>query len=55
VPSWILESGEDFTTLMQLAHRAWAWLNVGGIDQVVDHAMFERPMRLDALEVLSNA
>lgn len=54
-PSWILESGEDFTTLMQLAHRAWALLNVGGIDQVVDHAMFERPMRLDALGVLSNA
>jgi chloramphenicol 3-O phosphotransferase len=54
-PSWILESGEDFNTLMRLAHRAWASISAGGIDQVVDHAIFEEPMRRDALEVLSNA
>ncbi len=54
-PSWILESGEDFNTLMRLAHRAWASINEGGIDQVVDHAIFEEPMRRNALDVLSNA
>jgi chloramphenicol 3-O phosphotransferase len=54
-PSWIFESGEQFTLLMRLAHRAWASYSEGGIDQVVDHALFEEPLRLDALESLSNA
>jgi chloramphenicol 3-O phosphotransferase len=54
-PSRILESGEQFTLLMRLAHRAWASLSEGGIDQVVDHVLFEAHLRLDALEVLSNA
>jgi len=54
-PSWIFESGEQFNLLMRLAHRAWASLSEGGIDQVVDHVLFEEPLRLDALEALTNA
>jgi chloramphenicol 3-O phosphotransferase len=40
--------------MMRLAHRAWASYREGGIDQVVDHAIFEEQMRLDALEGLTH-
>jgi chloramphenicol 3-O phosphotransferase len=54
-PSWIFESGEQFNQLMRLVHRAWVSYGDGGIDLIVDHALFDESMRLDALEVLSNA
>jgi chloramphenicol 3-O phosphotransferase len=54
-PSWIFESGERFNLLMRLVHRAWASYSEGGVDQVVDHAIFEEPIRLDALATLTNA
>jgi len=54
-PSWIFESGEQFNQLVRLVHRAWASYGKGGIDQVVDHAIFEESMRLDALATLTNA
>jgi len=31
------------------------FVSEGGIDQVVDHVLFEEPLRLDALEALTNA
>ena len=54
-PSWILEAGEDFHDLMRLAHRNWATLKDGGVDQVVDHALFDESLRLDAADVLGDA
>jgi len=54
-PSWIFESGEQFNVLMRLVHRAWASYGEGGIDQVVDHAIFEESLRLDALVTLAHA
>jgi chloramphenicol 3-O phosphotransferase len=54
-PSWVFESGRDFNEMMRLAHRAWALISEGGIDQIVDHVTFTTPIRRDALEVLSDA
>lgn len=54
-PSWIFESGEQFNILMRLVHRAWALYSEGGIDQVVDHTLFEEQLRLDALGAFTNA
>jgi chloramphenicol 3-O phosphotransferase len=54
-PSWIIDYGEDFATLMRLAHDAWASIRDGGIDQVIDHVMFDRRMRELAREVLDDA
>lgn len=54
-PSWILESGEEFHKLMRLAHRTWATVRDAGIDQVVDLALFDETLRLDASDVLRDA
>jgi chloramphenicol 3-O phosphotransferase len=54
-PSWIVDYGEDFATLMRLVHGAWASIRDGGIDQVIDHVLIDRRMRRLALEVLSGA
>lgn len=54
-PSWILECGSDFLSLMRLAHRAWASIHDGGIDQVVDHVLFDELLRVDAIKVLDGA
>lgn len=54
-PSWILEAGEDFHKVMRLAHRAWATIRDGGVDQIVDHALFDDQLRRDAIDVLAEA
>jgi chloramphenicol 3-O phosphotransferase len=54
-PSWILECGEDFHKLMRLAHRMWATVQDACIDQVVDLALFDETLRLDASDVLRDA
>jgi len=54
-PSWILECGVEFHKLMRLAHRTWATLQDAGIDQVVDLALFDETLRLDATDVLRGA
>jgi chloramphenicol 3-O phosphotransferase len=54
-PSWILECGEEFHKLMRLAHRTWARVQDAGIDQVVDLALFDETLRLDASDVLGDA
>jgi chloramphenicol 3-O phosphotransferase len=54
-PSWFLEAGDEFHKLMRLAHRSWALIRDGGVDQVIDHVMMDNEIRRDALEVLTGA
>lgn len=54
-PSWILEAGENFHKVMRLAHRAWAAIRDGDVDQIVDHALFDNQLRKDAIDVLAEA
>ena len=54
-PSWVPELGEDFHHVMFLAHRAWVLIAEGGVDQVIDHVLFDDALRHDALSTLVDA
>jgi chloramphenicol 3-O phosphotransferase len=40
---------------MRLAHRSWALIRDGGVDQVIDHVLIDQEIRRNALDVLAGA
>lgn len=55
VPSWIPEYGDEFHTVMRLAHESWAKMSQGGIDLIVDHVIIDATIREQARSTLGDA
>ena len=54
-PSWIPEYGDQFHTVMKLAHEFWASMYRDGIDLIVDHVILDATLRDQARSSLANA
>jgi chloramphenicol 3-O phosphotransferase len=54
-PSWIPQYGDEFHTLMRLAHESWAAMSQGGIDLIVDHVIIDATIRDQARSTLVDA
>jgi chloramphenicol 3-O phosphotransferase len=54
-PSWIPQYGDEFHTVMRLAHESWAAMSQGGIDLIVDHVIIDQTMRDQARSTLVGA
>jgi chloramphenicol 3-O phosphotransferase len=54
-PSWIPEFGDDFHTMMRLAHESWALISQGGVNLVIDHVLIDPTLRKQARDTLVGA
>jgi chloramphenicol 3-O phosphotransferase len=54
-PSWIPEFGDDFHSMMRLAHESWALISNGGFNLVIDHVLIDPTLRKQARDTLVGA
>lgn len=54
-PSWIPELGDDFHSMMRLAHESWALIAKGGGNLVIDHVLIDPTLRKQARDTLESA
>ena len=54
-PSWIPEFGDDFHSMMRLAHESWALISKGGVNLVIDHVLIDPTLRKQATDTLVRA
>lgn len=53
--SWIPEFGDDFHSMMRLAHKSWVLICSGGVNLVIDHVLIDPTLRQQARDTLVNA
>ncbi len=54
-PSWIPEFGDDFHSMMRLAHESWVLICSGGVNLVIDHVLINPTLRQQARDTLVGA
>ncbi len=54
-PSWIPEYGDQFHTIMRIAHQSWAAMHDAGLDLVIDHVILDATLREQARGTLTAA